>query len=425
MDGSGQPNGILKERAVEPLMAAFGQHKTAEQSRLFLETGLRLAVVAGLTAVQTNDPASLDIYTTLCQENRLPCRVLLTPLQTELNSITPRALRFVDEHGLTDGSSGASRLSAERVKIFSDGSLGAETAAICSEDGMKGILVHTSSDLVQQIADAMDADMRLEIHAIGDAAAKQVLDAMEAAKQISSKPLIRPVLTHCQVLGADLLPRMMRDLQVIANVQPSFVPTDMRWIGAKLSAAQEAYAYAWHTLLEAGIMVAGGSDAPIESCSPFTGMYDAIHRSNAHRVTGQAAVYRPEECLSFADALWLYTRGAAYAAGYEDQMGSLQAGCLADLVIVDKACLSDHALLHGLKPSLVMVGGQISQICSSSSSAVAVEKECAASRHACVVENGNGLSSGMVGANLPGKAGQPLPLRKGYCPCCLPEYCFA
>ena len=117
---------------------------------------------------------------------------------------------------------------------------------------------------------------RVEIHAIGDAAAEQVLCAMETAGGCPSE---RPVLTHCQILGEDLV-RQMKRLGVIANVQPSFVPTDMHWINKRgLSPVAWPYAYAWKTLLDAGVVVAGGSDAPIETCNPFVGIFDAMHRS--------------------------------------------------------------------------------------------------------------------------------------------------
>jgi predicted amidohydrolase YtcJ len=112
-------------------------------------------------------------------------------------------------------------------QIFSDGSLGANTAAIRTSDDSNdhsGILIHSSNDLCESICDSVQHNMRLEIHAIGDAAALQVLRAMEAGQSKTGKELYRPILTHCQVLGADILEYMKR-LGVIANVQPSFVPT--------------------------------------------------------------------------------------------------------------------------------------------------------------------------------------------------------
>lgn len=147
-------------------------------------------------------------------------------------------------------------------------------------------------------------------------------------------------------------------------------------------------------MLDRGVCVAGGSDAPIESCSPFLGMFDAIFRqarstsvdeeaevevegeegSDASTIRSSAGrksiidhlspkqpeVFRPEEALSLAEALWIYTVGAAYAAGCENFLGSLEVGYAADFVIVDAAVLNNHALLATTKPDTVVVGGIIS-----------------------------------------------------------------
>lgn len=129
------------------------------------------------------------------------------------------------------------------------------------------------------------------------------------------------------------------------------------------------------TLLDHGVCVAGGSDAPIETCSPLVGMFDAIHRQARLSGTGtdtdtdtadssggqspSREVFRPEEVLSFSEALWIYTVGAAYAAGCETFLGSLQVGYAADFVILDAAVLEDTQLLMTTKPKLVVVGGVI------------------------------------------------------------------
>lgn len=107
--------------------------------------------------------------------------------------------------------------------------------------------------------------------------------------------------------------------------------------------------------------MAGGSDAPIESACPFTGMHDAMMRSNVRRVqdTSLTRVYRPTECLSFDEALSIYTRGGAYAGDCDNQLGSIATGFLADLVVCDLQCIQEPWRLHALKPAMSMVGGQV------------------------------------------------------------------
>eukprot|EP00981_Chlorochromonas_danica_P011453 scaffold4011_cov197-Ochromonas_danica.AAC.35 len=416
--------GMLKERATEPLMEALSKFKTSSQREYFLRNGLERCRRSGLTCVQTNDEDSWQIYDNLASQCKLPLRVLLTPMMVELDNVIPlqRKLQLIPGNDENKG-----RLALERVKVFSDGSLGADTAAIrsssTSSSSHRGILAHSSESLQKMFAEATAAGLRLEVHAIGDAAAEQVLTAMKEVVESQGLIVNRPILTHCQILGEDCV-SLMKEIGAIANVQPSFVPTDMRWLADRhLSEQQERFAYAWKTLLENDVVVAGGSDAPIESCNPFRGMFDAIFRSNANRV------YRPEECLTFSEALWLYTKGGAYAAGYESVLGELKVGYLADIVFIPETVVEQPELLRDLSPSLTLVGGQVVV----DNGRLLIAKEGQLSRHCGGELNGPGVE--INGAELlPGKAGRPMSLReqhegivrRGYCRCCVlsGSYCF-
>jgi predicted amidohydrolase YtcJ len=114
-----------------------------------------------------------------------------------------------------------------------------------------------------------------------------------------------------------------------------------------------------------GVKCAGGSDAPVEDCDPLLGLYDAIHRlPHACKVTGGAAaaaaddVFLPDERLSFAEALWLYTQGAAFACGAEGRLGRVEQGYMADFVVLDRDVTRDPAQLLGAQVREVWVGGQ-------------------------------------------------------------------
>jgi predicted amidohydrolase YtcJ len=362
-------NGILRERAVE-LITAVMTKKSVEQERRFIIDGLNTCLSYGLTSVQTNDAGCYNVYKSLRDENQLKLRVFFTPNHSEI-SADMREVEAMNimAHGGAEFNSPLSFLAADRVKIFSDGSLGAETAAIrtqlpynhqvsnidvASDSSFKGILVQPTDSLIEMISSAKAKGYRLEIHAIGDAAAEQVLTAYEAC---SIKPSDRAIITHCQVLGPDLIDRMEQS-GIIANVQPSFVPTDMRWVAERISSQQQQYSYAWKTLLKHKLHVAGGSDAPIETSSPFIGMYDAIYRKE--RGPGSEHVYRPEECLSFSEALWIYTMGAAYAAGCDHVLGSIAIGYAADMVLVDPSIVHNPQLLQSSHPWMVIVGGHVS-----------------------------------------------------------------
>lgn len=382
-------------------MTALSKYKTREAYIQFVREGLQVCLRKGITCVHTNDEHSLSIYQQLQAQQALPIRVLLTPNQQELEhdeSLSPFGLFDMgdDNSGGSDGAAAgprdahgmSSRLGMNRVKIFSDGSLGAETAAMKvlsdatsdtdAQASFKGILMHSEAAMEKMIVDATQRAFRVEIHAIGDAAADQVVSAIDRVNQqrqtTGASPLYRPLLTHCQVLGPDIV-RLMHMHDVIANIQPSFVPTDMRWVMSRMSDMRQLqYAYAWKTLLHGQYPVhcAGGSDAPIEDASPWYGIYDSMFRTNQWRLGSDgseaATVFRPEEKLSFEEAVGLYTTGASYAAGYEAWLGRIAVGQVADLVLMKVPSVTSTTeattwdWLMTQQPSLVIVGGHVSYV---------------------------------------------------------------
>jgi len=412
---TGEPTGLLKERAVELITAIMSAGRTEEQKKHFIVKGLKSCLRFGLTGVQTNDEGCFLAYTDLQRDDLLPIRVFLTPTfddfdkaageDEEGGAIAPIRLIhsacFASPLAPPSFGDNESKLVVERLKIFGDGSLGADTAALRADPASgspeRGILIHSQDKLTSMIQKAKAAGWRLEVHAIGDRAAECILGAFAEAGLDSRD---RPILTHCQVLGADLVEQMAA-LGVVADVQPSFVPTDMRWVSERISPAKQLYSYAWKTLMEHGVVVAGGSDAPIESPDPFSGMYDAMYRESRDAPTrgkpgsspDTAHQFQPQEALNFSQALWTYTLGAAYAAGAEDWLGRVQAGYAADLVLVDPRVASDCRRLFGCRPQLVFVGGRVLYDAAAAGEGTGAEADA------------------MRGDFVPGKAG---------CACCRP-----
>jgi predicted amidohydrolase YtcJ len=140
----------------------------------------------------------------------------------------------------------------------------------------------------------------------------------------------------------------MREQGVIGNIQPSFTVTDAAYVRKRLQDDIIPFSYCWKRMLDSGVACAGGSDAPIETCNPFQGMYDAIHRRKPNRPED---VFLPEECLSFDQALALYTKGGAYAAMEENKLGQLAPGFHADFVVLRKDVTQNHEAL--VAPDLV------------------------------------------------------------------------
>ncbi|KAL4129387.1 hypothetical protein PRIC2_005395 [Phytophthora ramorum] len=321
--------GILREDAVQ-IVEQHANEPSLELRVKYFKHALGRCVRSGLTAVHTNDEDAWNVYTKLQEEEGLPVRVYLTPSIHELHK--PITAKPGDCDGL---------VSCHRMKIFSDGSLGAETAALrASYKGTdnKGILMNSDEDLLKKIRDADNAGYRVEIHAIGDRAAEQVLAALKAADVGPGK---RPILTHCQILGEDLISQM-REQGVIGNIQPSFTVTDAAYVRKRLQDDVIQYSYCWKRMLDNGVACAGGSDAPIETCNPFQGIYDAIYRRKLNR---PEEVFLPEEQLSFGEALALYTKGGAFATMQEDILGQIAPGFRADFVVLRKDVTQDHAAL--------------------------------------------------------------------------------
>lgn len=370
-----EPTGVIREACLQLLDEHIEAAMPLAERMRHLERGLRACLQAGLTAVQTNDPHAWPAYLALQQRGAVPVRVFLTIPHAEMATALRQADRTAAERTVPLANDRVGLVSCHRCKLFADGSLGAETAALRAPyaGGLcdhAGVLVVEPSVLLARIGAAHRDGYRVEIHAIGDRAAAAALDALAAA---GVPPAARPILTHCQVLGADLVERMHR-AGVVANVQPSFVRADARWAARRLGAGSTrlAYAYAWRTLLRRGVHLAGGSDAPVESCAPLTGLYDAIFREPAPHdddddeppddgiSVGADGLRRwhADQCLSFAEAVHLYTAGAAYCAGADASLGRLLPGYRADFTVLDQAVWDDPRLLRSARILQVWVDGR-------------------------------------------------------------------
>ncbi|KAG3015849.1 hypothetical protein PC121_g1679 [Phytophthora cactorum] len=321
--------GILREDAVQ-VVERHANEPSLDLRVKYFKNALERCVRSGVTAVHTNDEDAWHVYTKLQKKEGLPARVYLTPSIHELDKPT------TPKPGACYGL-----VSCHRMKIFSDGSLGAETAALrvpYKGTSNKGILMNSDEDLIKKVSDATNAGYRVEIHAIGDRAAEQVLMALKTA---NVRPDKRPILTHCQILGVDLITQM-REQGVIGNIQPSFTVTDAVYVRKRLQDDILPFSYCWKRMLDNGVACAGGSDAPIETCNPFQGIYDAIYR---HRPNRPEDVFLPEEQLSFDEALALYTKGGAFAAMEEHSLGQISPGFRADFVVLREDVTEDHAAL--------------------------------------------------------------------------------
>jgi predicted amidohydrolase YtcJ len=207
------------------------------------------------------------------------------------------------------------------VKAFLDGSLGSRTAEML--DG-SGVVRLPQDELVDMIGRCARAQLNVCLHAIGDAAVRRAIDALTPHRNAWSH--WRPRLEHAQCVHPKDMPRMAK-AGIIASMQPIHAVSD-REIADAMWANVVPNAYAWRALEKAGVRLAFGSDAPVETADPIAGI-------EAATTWRREAKWHPELALTRASALRAYTSGAAFAAGTEHEAGALRAGRLCDMTVVD------------------------------------------------------------------------------------------
>ena len=210
---------------------------------------------------------------------------------------------------------------------------------------------------------AVDNGLSLAVHAIGDRAINQVLNAFselrdyERTKQVKDQQVpLRHRIEHLQLIHPQDAGRLA-ELGVIASMQPIHATSDMV-ISDKFWGTRSEFAYAWRTQLMHGAMLAFGSDAPVESPNPFLGLHAAITRRRADGSPEKAGWY-PNQRLTPMEAINAFTTGPAYACGMEGQLGKLSPGYLADLILldIDPVTCEPDALLES-HPVATMVAGE-------------------------------------------------------------------
>ena len=219
------------------------------------------------------------------------------------------------------------------MKIFADGSFGGSTAALfepyANDLKNSGLLIHTDEQMAQYFQLARNYNETVAIHCIGDAALEQVLNCIEKYPAPAGK---RDRLIHCCLVTEEQLTRM-KQLPVILDLQPAFVPSDFPWVLDKLGRNREGHLYAWKTLLDTGLMCAAGTDAPIEAISPIETIYAAVERK---KVNDTHDGYGKEQKLTRYEAVKMYTIGSAQAICKEHERGMIKIGYDADFSIFDR-----------------------------------------------------------------------------------------
>ena len=353
-DPRGFPTGILLEAAAEPLSRLVPEPSPQALAEA-IEHAQQVLWSYGLTAVHDFDRRdSFVALQTLHAQGRLRLRVT--------KSIPVDLLEQAFDLGLGTGF-GDEWLRIGSVKVFMDGALGPRTASMFQpyegEPGNRGILNHDAEHLLELGRRAADAGLGLAVHAIGDRANHEALEALEHLRRYEAErglPRLRHRIEHVQLLHPQDAVRLAQ-LDVIASMQPLHATSDMH-MARRYWGARTTLAYAWKTQLEAGARLAFGSDAPVESPNPFLGVHAAVTRRRADGDPGPGG-WIPDQRLDLQQAIEGFTTGAAYAANSESRQGRLAPGYLADLIVLEEDPFSlDSHDLRLLRPAATMVGGE-------------------------------------------------------------------
>ena len=333
-DSEGNPNGILYDEAISLVEKNIPKKNVNQIKKLFKDAFKDLSR-AGLSSIQTDDFINveypeiiLQAYNELNNEGELPVRI---NLQMRLKTV--EKIREFASKGMTTGK-GDKYYRLGPVKLITDGSLGAHTAALLEpytdEAENTGTLLYEDEKLNELVLEAYKNEFQIATHAIGDRALAKTLKAYEKAIKKTKKDK-RPVVVHVQIGNKELYEKM-QELKVIATVQPVFVRSDWSVCEKRVGKMRGNLSYAWKTLLDTGVKVVGSSDAPIEPFDPLYGIYTAVCRKDFDENPEKG--WHPQEKLNIMEALKLFTVNAAFASFEEDIKGSLKPGKLADFIIL-------------------------------------------------------------------------------------------
>jgi predicted amidohydrolase YtcJ len=330
-DADGEPTGILIDRAMYLVTRHIPPADLSEQ-RLALEASLAEIRSVGLTGVHDagTSVAGFRLMKELADAGRLTTRIY---------GMISGAAETFDVLAADGPVIGYARdlLHLRSVKIYSDGALGSRGAALIedySDDrGNRGLIFSTEDEFTEMILKVASAGFQAGVHAIGDRGNRVVLNAFENVRDSLGDQGLRHRIEHAQVVSPTDIPRF-RELGIIASMQPVHATSDMNMAVNRVGLRRILGAYAWRTFLNQGVVVAAGSDFPVELSNPFHGLYAAVTRMD-HEGRPEGGWFA-REALSRQEALYAFTIAAAYAGHMEHLVGSLEPGKWADFILIDR-----------------------------------------------------------------------------------------
>ena len=327
-DAEGRPTGLLVD-AAEQLVSKLMPQADEAATRAAYRAGFGVYARYGWTGVHFMSAPWKDVplLEAMARDGEAPLRVY--------NSVTPDGARALYASGPREAGDG--RIVTRAVKFYADGALGSRGAALfapyADQPNTTGLMQTSGAEMVPLYEEALRAGIQLATHAIGDRGNHEVAAWYEQAMREVPRAdwkLADPRwrIEHAQIIRPSDY-HYFDELPIIASMQPSHAIGDLHFAADRLGDARLDGAYAWHTLVDRGVIVVGGSDAPVERGDPLIEFYAAVARRDLNGFQGPD--WRPNEAVDRATALKMFTLWPAYASFREDELGAIAVGKRADL----------------------------------------------------------------------------------------------
>jgi predicted amidohydrolase YtcJ len=354
-DERGEPTGILRSCTRYVKSQPSGRQPTELDRTERLLRLLKDYASVGLTAIGDRDasPADIERYRKLRDNNKLPIRVAVSHHVDTIGAIDKiqEKIRRVARHPLVKGDD---RLRIVGIKTYLDGGMltgsaymrrpwGVSKIYSIKDPEYRGVLFVPRERLLPIVQTTIESGLQFTAHSVGDGAVETLVDVYAELSRTMPIRKVRPCVTHCNFMSADSI-RKMAELGVVADIQPAWLYLDARTLTAQFGYDRLRYFHPLKSLFAAGVIIGGGSDhmqkigslRSVNPYNPFLGMWTTMARK-AKWYDGRL---HPEEALSREQAIRFYTRNNAYILFLDDRVGSLEAGKLADFIVLDRDVLT-------------------------------------------------------------------------------------
>ncbi|PEF39987.1 amidohydrolase [Bacillus sp. AFS094228] len=352
-DENGEPNGILYEKAMDAVIRHAFNFSNSQKNEIFSKF-LAHAASLGVTAVNDlhglKTIESLDVFKEFEDNGKLTTRIHLWPA---LNGDLGHSKQLRETYQ-------SDKLRVSGLKQFIDGVITARTAYLlepyADQPETRGETSFLPETIKKWVVAADKESFSIRFHAIGDGAIRLALDAYEEAQKTNGKRDSRHSVEHIEVIHPDDIHRFS-ELGVTVSMQPDHLAMSERGVYTEqIGAEREKYVFSINTLQKTGAKLAFGTDFPIDILNPLLQIYRAVTRIDSSGKT----VWHPHECITLAEALKAYTSGPAYGTFREQELGTLEAGKLADIIVLERNLFEVFVEeIPDIKVLITMVDGQV------------------------------------------------------------------